>query len=359
LVEELDYAVDEARRILADLEGTSSVDILVGNRISPVEILSPSRFRRQYARDKSEQEALRDYWRHLESVRLVTNNVLPHINYLCLLRLIQMRVAKNVITTNYDGFIPSVLNRIEKPPPWAFNPCWGLDAEPELGDCDGYLTHGSERTATALWTIHGNLEFVRTLRCGHLLRLPRFIVDHVDIETDFIQALRSNGISLVHYALSLPNDGRADGTGSLHAGLEYAHHIDFGASRATFFQKERRAAKNSLRSQSTRAVLILGLSMNPRYPEDLEDTLVDVARRGVPLIYIMPSIAELTEKDSALKFRLDREALPYILINENNPEAEIQDSLVRLLEGLGQTDLYEEYRQWEASGKWWVEDEAV
>jgi hypothetical protein len=330
--------------------------VIIGDGISSVDLPDYTRYRRREGFRARDRAGLDAYWNKLETHRLVTGNVLPHINYLCVNRLLERKMARHLITTNYDCYIQSILRRRWNQSDWSLNPCVRERGEPATWHGERYYNFRPDRLSISLWKIHGDLEYAR-MSCDHVFRLPQFIVSRFDTESRHIRVLTGSGIDSLHNALhpeglnfadrSLLDDHVVDG---------YEHHTDYGVARDILFQRERQAAIREIRKTKT-AVLVIGLSMRPKNREDLVDALVEASRRQVPIIFVMPTLNRpLEDGDSALLQRLHADGLDCILINEVSQDGELHESLVMLLERLGEHDLWGEYKEWVRSHDWWLGD---
>lgn len=322
--------------------------------------------RRQLAKGRrikpSQADLERDYWDYLETIRLSTGNLLPHINYLCLVRLIQLGLVRNVITTNYDRYLQAVLDR-EMPGSWVLNPCPRRPGEPRLWDGDGYLTSTNARPLVSLWKVHGDLGFAKMDGCGHILKLPRFLIGHYTGQRN----LRKLGIDSLHDALTPEAHEIADPSAWGPCSVEkYDRHLDYGRDR-NLFTRERQAAIDTLMRGSKDTLLVVGLNMRPKYPEDLVDAILEVAHSGREVIYLLASKKRLTPQDSALLDRMEKAELLLTTINEVAKDAAIEVSFVGLLDQMAQlrpglsqlrkAKLYADYDEWKEGGRWWVPDE--
>lgn len=351
-VESVEYAADILRGASAD----PGVILILGNRVNPIEIPDFISYRSKIQSEERKRirlpEAQRRYFAYLEHARLVSSNVIPHYNLICILRLIKRGIVKAIITTNYDNFIPSVLLRYGGVYKSILNPCI-VNTQKQSADWnyDGYYSDSNVPTnGIPLWKIHGDLGFVRMDQCDHIFALPKFSIEK-------ISRLESIQPCCCHFAV-LQEDGNQYSTDVYlareHIATEYQHHIDYGLDRR-FFHRELGTARDQLieHCEKEGAVFIIGLSFNPRFREELSSILAKVSGNA-PLIYIMSSRNKLKASDSDLLFELQKAGRNYTLVNEVNRKGSLDIALIEILERIGEKAIFREYKSWENGGKWWI-----
>lgn len=342
------------------------IDLIVGNRIAPVKLPTRSEYKNELKLPDDEELLDRRYWNFLEAIRLVTENTLPNINYLCIAKLLRQGIVRNIISTNYDRFLPSMLTRAPGLGAWQLNPCPpAYEGDPLVWGGDGYLTYNVDATKTSLWKIHGDLGFARMDECGHILRLPHFLVSQFERTLDAQRLLTENRIESLHNVL-LSDDPVQDASLLFdHPVRRYVHHTDYGLDKR-IFDRERAAAFQTLIDVPKTAILVLGLSLAPRHKEDILVPLLQVAKTGsCPIIFFLPTDYPVQEGDSELIDRLAAETSELIVVNEvwrpKPPKVPHLASSLRLLmeDWLGVTDLDQEYDKWKKDQNWWVPPEVA
>ena len=328
--------------------------LIIGNQIDPVPLNDFISLRdRIYCKtghrlppDQVESLLFMEY----EGIRLVTNNVLPHYNYLCLLRLIKRNAVSAIITTNYDNYLNSALFRYGSPFKGIRNPCISVGK----WCCDGYysqLTYSANEMP--IWKIHGDLGFVRMVDCGHIFALPQFM-----IERPYVNQNRPDAPACCHFIVLHADGNRFSYDPNLsreHPSFRYKHHIDFGSSRENLFPREKDAACAHLLQHCDQggAVFIIGMRFNPDFGEDLTDILLDLPTK-TPIIYLLASKRKVIKTGySELLDGLRDSNRPHIFINEVNKKGKIDRALLDLLDRIGETEINAEYTSWKKENKWW------
>jgi hypothetical protein len=351
-----DDTLQAAAKALADASADRQIILILGNGISPVDILDFPTFRsRQQSRAGKmlKHDELEDqYFRFLEMVRLKTSCYLPHENLLYIMRLVRKGIVKAIITTNYDRVLVSVFLRHGSGYTCVSNPCLSSGATtPQEWDCDGYYSSRRLPTrAIPLWKIHGDIGFVRMDACAHVLALPRFVVreygpsDISEPSSFHTSVFRADGSDYPEPRLKLD-----------HACRRYRHYVDFQSKR-DLFRKESEAAQKQLLSHAAKggAVFVMGMSFNPVFKEELASVLAKVATTA-PLFYIVASKDRPFDLSrSELLQELMRGSLPFYLINEVNGTGVIDEALEEILTRAGESNLHDEYESWKKGGQWWL-----
>lgn len=340
--------VKEAAKVLKSTTGP--IDVVIGNRIFPVDIPDWEKFVASHG-GKRGLSVRKQYWDYLEAVRLYSENGLPHINYLCLDKLIRRGLVKNLVTTNYDRYLVSLLSR-QNLGPWQLNPIPRRSIDAAMSDNDGYLNLRPKADAVSLYKIHGDLGFA-WMQCGHICRLPQFMVSPFSPTGQAKAYLKARGVESLHSSLPTGKGVADPSFTSKHSAQSYEHHTDYGKNR-DLFRTERRAALSRI-GKNTQGILVVGLSMRPKRREDLVDPIVKRAKAGVPIIYIVATTnLPLQEGESELVTEVERVGGRIIVINEVSPDGGLDLALVQLLEQMGETSLDADYDDWQTNGDWWT-----
>ncbi len=351
-----DGSLEKTAEILTDIYTQGkTLNIIFGNKFAPVPLLSWEDFLRQEKeidpRIKPD-EVKKHYWEYLEYLRFTTYNYLPLPNYFYLSLLIQ-KLPCNIITTNYDGFLESSLERSGID--FALNPCKLTTGEHPEWDRDRYYCSSLDHPKK-VWKIHGSLSYIRFFGCDHIFRLPKYLLNYPcpqELESIVMQHL---GITLWHYTACSP-DGRLYTNSALredHEIITYRHHIDWGGT-TDIFHREFEAATQSI-IESEEPVFVLGLSASDRHPEDIVPTLQTISAKGTTIIYMMPSAIPLKVEDSEILQLLVKAKGSFVFVNELTTENELVDVFMMLVQDvIGRENLYNEYRSlWRESERWLI-----
>ncbi len=259
------------------------------------------------------------------------------------------------MTTNYDNYLQSTLTRTKTT--WVLNPVLNTSSE---WDRQGYYNYPATG-AVQVWTLHGNLGFVRFKDCNHILKLPLFILNHPLAAPP--GELSKEGFCSAHDLILKP-DGEPYGDPSLTTVCGWStmqHHTDFGKDRGLFF-RETTAAFDSANEEFKKGaiLIILGLTASPRYPEgEIEDWLSTKAD-SVPIVYINSSRGTMGMEDSnILKLLGLKKSTPNAyFLNEVYPSGAskfgIESTFIGLMEEVG-ADLKKienEIEKWHRSRLW-------
>jgi hypothetical protein len=252
----------------------------------------------------SEERRDRERWKYLEYARFYTYNITPSFGYFLLSYLIDQQHVKAVLTTNYDLFLNSVLDRTSKPrDSYCFNPTIG-DAD---FDWQGYYSQGKPTipSAVRIFKIHGSLSHVVFRNCRrqnnqpHIFRLPSFMVGF-----DTRQMRQDFGIKYLHDYLGHTGLKYRDATlveDEEYTGY-YVHYIDWavkglctgGVGYRDFFSKEIEFAKRELEATADiGAVIIIGLTgyynstdLTDEYNEELSPVIRSLLSK-VPVFHFL------------------------------------------------------------------------
>lgn len=349
-------SIKEAVNILNDIAPKRGLILILGNQICPVPIYDFDRYREiiQSKRGKplNPFELDKKWFSHIELQRLISANFLPeNENFVCILRLVRRNIVRAIITTNYDGYLEAAFLRYGDTYKCIRNPCMSaLISQGIEWNSDGYYSKlsGSE-SDIPLWKIHGDFGFVRIDRCNHICRLPAFRIEK-------IRAPKASEPFLCHFT-ELKEDGSQYGGDSFlgrnHPGPCYQHNIDFGVSRLLFHPEASEAKKQLIdHCAAGGVILILGLTFNPKFPEDLTDVLARTSQ-DVPLIYAVASETKIKTRQSELLFKLENSNRDFVLLNECNEDKLLNNVLLEILFRLGETDIDEEYAEWVKGDKYW------
>jgi len=349
----LDAAADIINRISPDL----GIILILGNQVCPVDIPTLYGFRsRIYEREGryvSGSELEERYFNYLETARLETSCALPNRNILCLMRLVRRGLVKAIITTNFDCYIRSAFLRYGAAHKCVLNPCIPRTDRHSCWDSNGYWSSNRRsRSTIPLWTIHGDLGFVRMIPCDHIFALPDFVVRHADCVPN------GNRREICHFSV-FKEDGSTYPDPSLteeHPVVSYKHHVDYFLNRHNFLEESRAAAGQLLAHAGAGGVIfIIGLTFSPKFKEDLVPILLR-ANGNAPIIYIVASEERLEFPNNELLFELERQGRDFLLINEVAEDRTIHDSVEEILDraGLG-NGIDAEWQTWQNEGKWWTE----
>jgi len=350
----------EAAKVIS---GAPRIVVLIGNRIDPIPLVDFQTYWRELAKRTDRQlrdvyeEARRAYWNCMESVRMQSGNFFPNTNYFLILWLVHKKQTRVIISTNYDLYLQSTLHRTGTPS--ILNPV--LCSENEW-DRQGYYNLPSKE-ACQIWKVHGDLGFMRFFACGHVLKMPCFILGPpLDAPPS---ELAKDGFCSPHGFIVKP-DGERFGDSSLTLACEWAgmsHHVDFGKDR-NIFSKEMEAAFQAAEAEFKQgaALIILGLTASKRYPEGEIVSWLSEHVDHTPIIYVNSSRGPMSLKDSQILEVLNsKKSTPEAyFINEIYPQGVakfgILHALSNLLEDAG-ADLAEceaRIEEWWHSGLWHV-----
>ena len=140
-----------------------------------------------------------------------------------------------------------------------------------------------------------------------------------------------------------------------HESKGFRHHTDYDIDR-NIFHRELAAARAHLISHSEvgGTILIIGLSFNPRFPEDLVSILSELNNKAT-LIYVMSSKKPLTPNDSELIYEFQKQGRDFIFINEISKDGSINRAVEEILARADESNVDDEWKDWINDGKWWTE----
>lgn len=257
--------------------------ILLGDGYDPTdEIKHPRRILGREINDPStitdsEHEKI---WMLYEYVRLKTSNQYPDYLLYYLLRLAKQSIISKIVTTNYDCYWASIIEKRAFAFNVLINPLY-----PHPTD-DGYYSKPSRPKNLDVYIIHGRLDFARFNLCNH--RFPLFRFHKKWTLKDIIKKPKS----------------KADYCGKCSLNNLYRHDIDWlNADNRTPYLPEIDVAKAKLfNDNTTSGILVLGFSgyysKNPsesRKIEELVPNIEQTAKQGKIPIWIVNTRKQFEE----------------------------------------------------------------
>lgn len=268
-----------ARHILsAKASPKKKIKIILGDFLSISDVHHPKKI---IGKDPPFSEEDHDnLWQKYEKVRFITNNECPSFVHFVIHKLCEQGLVDSIITTNYDQYLESIYERILSSYKLIRNPVLPTRLS---YDWEGYYSRAnvSRKRSIKFFKIHGSFSHIVFIKCpgrqAHIFQLPKFLTAFST--KDIRKELRGKSF---HFKLSHQD---IDGADCKDTGY-YVHFMDWLLDNRSAFEKEIAGSiANLLDTSDTEMIFSLGFTGRP--DEELNDCLLELAKKKFPLYYVI------------------------------------------------------------------------